>query len=174
MINKSFKARTTRVEWEGEYLGTVHPLGPDAFVEIAAVAAPAIADIFATVEETSMSLPKTLDAGAWADFILANGPSLIRRVGASAPELLDEIILQGYRCADDPEARDLVSREYSLPARMHAVAAVVRATFIDDKALRDLLGNVQALLGVGDALSRATAQTKSPKTSPAQPSLVDG
>lgn len=174
MINKSFKARATRVEWEGEYLGTVHPLGPDAFVEIAAVAAPAIADIFSTIEETGMAMPKTSDTGALADFILANGPSLIRRLGAAAPELLDEIILQGYRCADDPEARDLVSQEYSLPARMHVVAAVVRTTFVDDKAFRDLLGNAQALLGVGDALSRATAPTKSQKTGPAQPSLADG
>lgn len=173
MINKSFKARTTRVQWEGEDVGTVHPLGPDAFIEIAAVAAPAIADIFSAVEETSMTLPRA-DASALADFVMQQGPALIRRVGLAAPEILDEVILHGMRCADDPEARDLVSSEYSLPMRLHVAAEVFRVTFVDDKALRDLLGNVQALVGVGDALSRATAPTKSPKTSPASPSLADG
>lgn len=175
MINKQFKARATRVEWEGEYVATVHPLGSDAFVEIAAMAAPAIADIFSTIEEGSMILAQGgKDADSVANFLIDKGPTFIRRVGMSMPELLDELILFGCRQADDVDARDIVRDEFSLPLKIHLVAAVFRTTFADDRALRDLLGNVQALLGAGDALSRATTQTKSPKTGPEQPSLVDG
>lgn len=176
MINKSFKARATRVEWEGEYVATVHPLGSDAFIEIAAMAAPAIADIFSTVDEGSMAFGQVKnDPEAVADFLIGQGPTLIRRIGASVPEILDELILFGCRQADDVEARDLVANEFSLPLKLHLVAAVVQTTFADDKALRSMLGNVQALLGAGDALSRATeAPTRSSKTSPASPSLADG
>lgn len=171
-ISKTYRKKSYPVMWDGEKIADVSHLNADAFVSILSNVAADLGTAFTTFEEAQFSI-KGKTAEEIADFILSDGPAMLQKFGTAIPELLIEVIVHGAGEEGDSEIRDVVRYEWSAPAQIEAVAQVLRATFVDEAALRALVGNVMALLQSANALTSNAAKTRMP-TSPVQPSLEDG
>lgn len=169
-INKSVRRRVEIVMWGGEEIAQVKALGSDDLGVIMSKVSDAVAEIFSVVEEGEFAL-KGKSSDEVADAIMGHAPALLQRFANNLPELLAEVVIVASG-EEDPEAWRIVKEEWSLPMQIEGVKCVLRATFVDDKTFRDFLGNVQALLQTGNALS--SVPKKRPQMPRGPQSLADG
>lgn len=170
-ISRNYRKKVVPVVWQGEEIATISPLGTDTIATIVSNVSEGLMDAMSAIEEGEMSI-KGVTAESAADFLIEQGPGLIRRIAMSVPEVISEIIVQAAGDGDSDEAREAVA-SWSLPMQAEAVGQILRATFVDESTFRSFVGNVMALLQSANALTKETPQQRT-QTSPASPSLADG
>lgn len=174
-INKTYRKKHYPVIWQGEEIATVTHLGGSALIEITSNMANQLVEALTVFEEAEFSV-KGKSPDEVVDFLKSEGPDLLRRIGGMVPDLITEIAAYGCGVFDDLEAYAVIKDEWSAPMQIEVATAVLRATFIDEKAVRTLVGNVAALLKSANALTgSANSDSRNQKpTDHVQPSLADG
>lgn len=156
-INKAVVNKKVSVMWNGIESAEIRGLVPNDIAEIMRLAGEKVTDVLVAVEE--FEFVKDGDQSDLGDRIMRELPKAISKVSASVPEFVALIIAYA---ADDPDGWKHVRDEWNISLQFECLSQIAAATFVDDAGFRMFVGNVQALLASGSALTSVGGKPKAP------------